>query len=81
MTQVNGLEITPELADYLRANKESFAGLSNVMSDVIDFLIDVMSGQVPNDPSEQLKKLMFDVKWVKDETKSLDALLSNCKTE
>lgn len=80
MVKVNGVEISPEMAKFIADFHNNEGWYNNVMSDYLDFLIDSLEGSgIQVDFEETVKKLLLDMKGVKDTLKRLDKIV--CKLE
>lgn len=90
MTIINGMEIQPELVDYLKTmcyndadnNVTSFDSHVDDLSELSDFMIDVFDGAYPEANSEKTVIMYLSkIKYAKDCMKKLSALMKQCKVE
>ena len=80
MIVINGMEITDQLVDFMKTEKDNEAYAEEKLSEVMDLIIDIQSGAIPVDEDGSVFKMMlFDVKGLRDTMRRLRTILETCK--
>lgn len=83
VVKVNGVEISTELAQYIKSRHDEFQWYAEIQSEVIDFLIDRMEGgDPPQEVTDKIvKHLLLSVKGVKDSMKKLAEIIEKLEID